>query len=174
MSNFMKVTRNPATKEFEVAHWMDDHYGKHRYGVRFDDGSTYSEDTFTDDDFLDPDEEAAILCQKASEIDTWEDVGRIIAAMTPEQRKQPVQCVLADSDSDTVQVCLPGIAIMTVAQFEFEACRSVHNNKYCPDDVVMLLDINPHFEDGVTHWHWDNPCYGKDGPTDPKDQRKTS
>lgn len=176
MSNYMKVTRNPATKAFETAYWMDDYFGKHRYGVRFDDGGVYMEDTFTDEDFLSPEEEAVILWRKSSDIDTWGDVARVISMMTDEQRNQPVQCVLGNPDSDAVQVCLPGVAICTVEQFEFGACRSVHNNKYCPNDIVMLLDVNPYAEDGTMVWGWsdpnkETPIYGKDGPAKPEDQR---
>lgn len=176
MSNYIKVTRNPATKVFETAYWMDDYFGRHRYGVRFDDGGVYMEETFTDEDFLSPEEETAFLWAKSSDIETWEDVARIVSMMTPEQRKQPVQCVLGNSDADAVQECLVGVSINTVEKFEFSACRSVHNNKYCPDDIVMLLDVNPYAEDGTAAWDWsdpekETPIYEKDGPTKPEDQR---
>lgn len=45
MSTYTKETRNPVTGEWEIALWMDDHFGRHRYGVRFPDG-----DVFTPDD----------------------------------------------------------------------------------------------------------------------------
>lgn len=35
MSDYLRKTKNPRTGEFEVAEWLDDYYGKHRYGVRF-------------------------------------------------------------------------------------------------------------------------------------------
>lgn len=41
MSSYIRNTRNPKTGEFEGAYWLDDLYGNHKYGVRFEDGSTY-------------------------------------------------------------------------------------------------------------------------------------
>ncbi len=35
MSNFIRKTRHPDTKEFEEAEWLDNYYGSHKYGVRF-------------------------------------------------------------------------------------------------------------------------------------------
>jgi hypothetical protein len=35
MSNFIKQTKNPMTGRWENAEWLDDHFGPHRYGVRF-------------------------------------------------------------------------------------------------------------------------------------------
>lgn len=78
---------------------------------------------------------------------TWDDLLVEIARLTPEQRKQPVQVVLPTYDDD-VQTCQQGIALDTVANYEFGKCRSVHNNRYCPDDVVLLLDGNPFHADG--------------------------
>jgi hypothetical protein len=31
----MRRTKNPATGEFENAAWLDDYFGRHRYGVQF-------------------------------------------------------------------------------------------------------------------------------------------
>ena len=42
MSSYFRKTKNPKTGEFEDAIWADDHYGKHKYGVMFSDG-TYKE-----------------------------------------------------------------------------------------------------------------------------------
>lgn len=36
MSSYEKLTKNPKTGEYEIAQWMDDALGRHRYGVRFD------------------------------------------------------------------------------------------------------------------------------------------
>lgn len=43
MSSFLRLTRNPKTKEFEPAFWVDGMYGGHRYGVVFLNGDTYPE-----------------------------------------------------------------------------------------------------------------------------------
>ncbi len=103
------------------------------------------------------------------EVRTWEDLGAKIAAMTPEQRKQPIQCVKPTPIQDQVQEMLPGIAIATVEQFGFYKCRSTHDNKYNANDVVLLIDSNPFAEDGAVAYEWsedmDTPIYGKAGPT---------
>jgi len=41
MSTFFKQTKHPKTKEWQVATWMDDYYGKHRYGVKFPSGEVF-------------------------------------------------------------------------------------------------------------------------------------
>jgi len=38
MSTFRKQTKHPVTGHWENALWADDYFGKHRYGVIFDDG----------------------------------------------------------------------------------------------------------------------------------------
>lgn len=35
MSSFARRTKNPVTKQFETAYWLDDYFGRHNYGVRF-------------------------------------------------------------------------------------------------------------------------------------------
>jgi hypothetical protein len=41
MSTFHKSTRNPDTGKWEIAIWLDDHFGSHHYGVEFPDGNIY-------------------------------------------------------------------------------------------------------------------------------------
>lgn len=41
MSNFGAWATNPATGLVEIATYIDNHFGPHRYGVRFGDGSIY-------------------------------------------------------------------------------------------------------------------------------------
>ena len=43
MSNFQQATRHPETGVEEVADWLDDYFGRHRYGVRFADGKVFRE-----------------------------------------------------------------------------------------------------------------------------------
>lgn len=56
MSTYIRRTKHPATGKFEPATWIDDYFGPHRYGVRFSDGMTLSEDSrdweFKDDEEL--------------------------------------------------------------------------------------------------------------------------
>ena len=42
MSNFKRMTIHPVTKKIEDAEWIDDHFGRHRYGVRFPDGKVFT------------------------------------------------------------------------------------------------------------------------------------
>lgn len=39
MSNYTRTTKNPFTSKWEEADWLDDHFGKHNYGVKFKDGT---------------------------------------------------------------------------------------------------------------------------------------
>ena len=43
MSNFRSKAFNPASKRVEDAEYCDDYYGRHRYGIRFDDGCVHPE-----------------------------------------------------------------------------------------------------------------------------------
>lgn len=109
------------------------------------------------------------------EVETWAELAQAILAMTPEQQKQPIQCCQPTPNCDDVQEMVSGIAIATVAEFEFAACRSVHNNKYCPNDVVLLMDANPFSQDGAWAYQWEEdgtevPVYGESGQTMLKDQ----
>lgn len=41
MSTYKASTQHPFTGEWEMATWLDDHYGPHKYGVRFPNGDTF-------------------------------------------------------------------------------------------------------------------------------------
>lgn len=43
MSNYQQMTKHPETGETVMADWLDDHFGHHRYGVRFPDGKVFRE-----------------------------------------------------------------------------------------------------------------------------------
>lgn len=53
MSNYMKLTRHPKTGKWHNAVWIDDFYGKHKYGVAFK-GDLFDTDY---DDIYDPSKE---------------------------------------------------------------------------------------------------------------------
>ena len=44
MSNYLMNTKNPNTGKFETAVWMDNYFGSHHYGVRFQDKSVVDPD----------------------------------------------------------------------------------------------------------------------------------
>ena len=37
MSHFMGIAEHPYSGDVEPAEWIDDYYGSHQYGVRFED-----------------------------------------------------------------------------------------------------------------------------------------
>lgn len=41
MSSFGAPTRHPETGKIESAMWLDDYFGRHRYGVSFPDGQVF-------------------------------------------------------------------------------------------------------------------------------------
>lgn len=43
MSNFFSRAIHPETGEVEQVEYLDDYYGRHRYGVRFSDGMVFPE-----------------------------------------------------------------------------------------------------------------------------------
>lgn len=99
------------------------------------------------------------------EIETYRDLLNVLQEMPGEQLDQPIQCVKPHPDESKVNEMQPALAIGTVAEFEFFHCRSTHNNRYCPDDVVLLMDGNHFGEDGVVAWtqNPDNPKFSMDG-----------
>ena len=86
---------------------------------------------------------------------SYADLLAALQTLTPEQLQQPVQCILPTGDEDEVQTCLRALSVATVAQYGFYKCRSTHNNRYCPDDVVILLDDNIAAEDGQIATQYD-------------------
>lgn len=41
MSNYFRWTQHPDTMHWHYAAWLDDHFGPHNYGVKFNDGGIY-------------------------------------------------------------------------------------------------------------------------------------
>jgi hypothetical protein len=46
MSSFIRKTKHPNTGRYEDADWLDDYFGKHRYGVKFPDGKIFEADLY--------------------------------------------------------------------------------------------------------------------------------
>lgn len=117
-----------------------------------------------------------VIVMPLADVTTWRDLALAILDMPMEKQAMPVQCCNPTPCHDDVQEMVQGICLGTVSEFEFQACRSTHNNKYCPEDVVLLMDGNPHAAEGATMYEWkpdgtEVPEYGSDGPTKPEDQR---
>ena len=65
MSSFTRRARNPVTGEFELAWWIDDYFGRHRYGIRFPStGVPYREADFVEWKFEDPDPEPLLAASR--------------------------------------------------------------------------------------------------------------
>ena len=45
MSSYIAVTKHPKTGKWENAQWIDDYYGPHKYGVKFEDGDVFDPGT---------------------------------------------------------------------------------------------------------------------------------
>ena len=98
------------------------------------------------------------------EIETYMDLMSALLEMPADRLMQPIQCVKPHADEGKVNAMQPALAIGTIAEFEFFHCRSTHINRYCGDDVVILMDANPFGEDGVVAWKQnpDNPKFSMD------------
>jgi hypothetical protein len=46
MSSFIKLTQHPDTMHWHHALWIDDHFGNHHYGVRFNDGKIFDPEKY--------------------------------------------------------------------------------------------------------------------------------
>lgn len=46
MSSYNKLTKHPITGDWYDAEWLDDYFGRHKYGVRF-----YGQEVFKADDY---------------------------------------------------------------------------------------------------------------------------
>lgn len=44
MSSYNELTPHPETGIVENAAWLDDYFGRHRYGVKFSDGKVFTPD----------------------------------------------------------------------------------------------------------------------------------
>lgn len=44
MSNFISTAIHPVTGETHMCDYLDDYYGRHKYGVRFPNGDIYPEE----------------------------------------------------------------------------------------------------------------------------------
>jgi len=42
MSNYLQWTKHPETGHWHNAYWIDNHFGHHHYGVKFNDGKIFS------------------------------------------------------------------------------------------------------------------------------------
>lgn len=114
------------------------------------------------------------------ELETYRDLLSYLQNASSEYLDQPIQVANPGPNCDEPIELMPGIAIGTVDQMGFFRCRSMVDNKYHAEELVILIDGNPFAKDGAVAYEWksnddtgdidDVPIYGKEGPTDIKDQ----
>jgi hypothetical protein len=46
MSSYTRSTQHPITGKIEVAEWLDDYFGSHKYGIKFPDGKIFKAEEF--------------------------------------------------------------------------------------------------------------------------------
>lgn len=76
MSNYKSITKHPQTGTYELAEWVDNYYGPHLYGCRFEsDGKVYPRD----------------LVERAQIYDFWiEDVIEAFKKITNWRNDEPI------------------------------------------------------------------------------------
>lgn len=133
------------------------------------------------------------------DLETYQDLLDYLKTLTKEQLQQKPQCGNSTPIDTSIITMNPCIAIGTMDEFEFYGARSATNNKFNPNEIVLFTDHNPFGIDGATsylleaidnkklekmkkckssknklkmikEWLDGKPCYGPEGPTNPKDQ----
>jgi hypothetical protein len=84
------------------------------------------------------------------ELNTWEDLGKLIEKMTPEQRSQAVQIVRSHPCEDHIHELEPGISFSTIGELELMYCRSSVDNRHHKNEFVIYTDCNPFAENGAS------------------------
>lgn len=111
-----------------------------------------------------------------AEITTYRDLFELLKLLTPQQLDQKIQYAHHQTDDSKPVELMCVIGIGTVGDFGFSGTRSIYDNKYHAEDVVLLGDWNPFAPDGAVAYTWveeanaDVPEYGPDGPTKREDQ----
>lgn len=109
------------------------------------------------------------------EIETWADLERLIAKMTPEQKAQRVQAVRTHPDDEHVNRMDHGIAFAKVGDLEIRYCRSAVDNRHHDEEFVILLDRNMHAKDGAIAYDMDTEKpFSKEKPIYPKDHDESA
>ena len=113
----------------------------------------------------------------SKDIVTYHDLLKSLQNLTKKQLSQPVQ-ITDPSYNDDTHPCelMQVIAIDTVDAFGFQKVRSSVDNKYHPEEVVLLTDRNSFAEDGTFSYLVDESGifaqYDKNGPTKPEEQTR--
>lgn len=118
-------------------------------------------------------------------IETLGDLRDYLNSLTPEQLKLPAQTAKASAMLNEPIECEPIIAAGTMDEMQFPAARSVSNNRFIPEEIVLLTDGSPFGKDGATSYTIEDfkqrdvngrpkmtPSYEPyDGPTPLKEQQ---
>jgi hypothetical protein len=115
------------------------------------------------------------------EIKTYRDLLGKLKQLSDEQLDQPVQVAHFEATLKPVEFC-PALAIATVGELQLPFARSIVDNKFHADEVVIFCDWNPFAEDGASGYLQKpaknvntfpimTPIYGSGGKTELKDQQ---
>lgn len=104
------------------------------------------------------------------ELNTYGDLLDYLKTLSFDKLNQPIQITRqGDLCLSDIITLLPGIAIGTVDDMEFFGSRSVVDNQYHGEEIVILTDANLFGKDGaLAYEHKDGKCvplYGPKGPT---------
>lgn len=89
------------------------------------------------------------------EIETYEDLLKVLSELTPEQLKNKVQVMKPSCNDDEVLALMPAIAIGTVDGAEYRFVRSSVDNRRHGDEVIILTDYNGHGKNGAIAYELD-------------------
>jgi len=106
-------------------------------------------------------------------IKTYGDLLKVLVQMNEAELTQAIQIADPPPNEDEPVECCPCYAIGTVKEYEFYRSRSVNDNKYHADDIVMLIDGNSYGKDGAIAYEGfdlSQPIYSNAGPTSVDDQ----
>lgn len=81
---------------------------------------------------------------------TWGDLEVALSKLSAKQKAQPIQTAKSNSGVRMTHAMKRGIALGTMSGLEFYAARSVTDNKFHPEEVVLLVtDSDFGTEDGA-------------------------
>lgn len=90
MSSYNKYTKHPVTGNIERAFWIDDHFGRHRYGVRFASGEVFEGDNYEWETYTDEAYEQMMKQKHPMTSVTEQDDGKVVTERTHEDGRKDV------------------------------------------------------------------------------------
>jgi hypothetical protein len=76
-------------------------------------------------------------------IQSWDDLAKVIATLTPEQRKKPIQATRSHPVDEFVHDLQPAFLFGTIDGIGIRYARSCEDNRRHGDDLIIMTDSNP-------------------------------